>query len=336
MLGGKVKMSVFYVYQGVTYEEERLGGYVWAPKLNKAGKKNAGYTMMTNIRKFDFILHNMDGKIMAISIAQTDCYDGKKPAALRNPDLPIQWDEDGYQVDTKYFDLDVPLLVINHKEWLGTHYKSNSAFTVKGTGKQQYMCEIDNEHAIYLLERAISLQTNPVTIKTLQAALSEITAEKDSEYSSNEMDEIYQCIELQDNDSIPEWKGIKSKQDTVITTGSEREMPKRNPQVAADALAHAEYKCEFSEGDRTFLRKNGRPYTEPHHLIPISKYRNFEYSVDVMENIVSLCSHCHNLLHYGRFEDKVVLLKKLYDDRKVALEMVGLNISFEQLTEYYK
>ena len=28
-----------------------------------------------------------------------------------------------------------------------------------------------------------------------------------------------------------------------------------------------------------------------------------------MENIVSLCSHCHNLLHYGKFEDKNLFLK---------------------------
>ena len=91
-----------------------------------------------------------------------------------------------------------------------------------------------------------------------------------------------------------------------------------------------------SYSDRTFLRKNGNPYTEPHHLIPISKYRDFEYSVDVMENIVSLCSHCHNLLHYGRFEDKVPILEKLYKERKDALHTCGLDLTLEQLKSYYK
>ncbi len=50
-------MSVYYVYQGETYEEERKGGYVWSPKLTKSGGKNAGYSMMTYIKKDDFILH---------------------------------------------------------------------------------------------------------------------------------------------------------------------------------------------------------------------------------------------------------------------------------------
>ena len=55
-----------------------------------------------------------------------------------------------------------------------------------------------------------------------------------------------------------------------------------------------------------------------------------------MENIVSLCSNCHNLLHYGRFTDKEPILEKLYKDRKEALKKVGLEITLEQLKEYYK
>ena len=48
-----------------------------------------------------------------------------------------------------------------------------------------------------------------------------------------------------------------------MTTSSQtgRSIPKRDPQRAADALAHAEYKCEFNNNDRTFPRKNGNPYT---------------------------------------------------------------------------
>ena len=38
-------MAVFYVFQGETYNEECSGGYVWSPQRNKAGGKNAGYTM---------------------------------------------------------------------------------------------------------------------------------------------------------------------------------------------------------------------------------------------------------------------------------------------------
>lgn len=118
-----------------------------------------------------------------------------------------------------------------------------------------------------------------------------------------------------------------------------RRRPKRDPKIAADALARADYKCEFDTNDRVFERKSGKGYTEPHHLIPISKYRDFDYervSLDVMENIVSLCSHCHNLIHYGKYEIKQPVLKKLYENRKQALNRVGLNITFDELVKYYK
>lgn len=328
-------MSVFYVYQGETYDEERSGGYVWSPKLTKSDGKNAGYTMMTNIKKGDFILHNSNGKIMSISIAKADCKDGKQPRELSNANTTVSWNDDGYRIDTEYFDMDVPLKVINHKQWLADHYKEGSAFTIKGTGKQQYMCAIDDEQAVYLLENALKLQTSKSTLETLKGALADIVDEKESEYAPLEKDVIESLIDNVSG-SKPEWTGKKEKQAMTTSSSTGREKPKRDPQVAADALAHAEYVCEFDENDRTFNRKNGKPYTEPHHLIPISKYRDFEYSVDVMENIVSLCSHCHNLLHYGRLEDKLPVLRKLYDERIAALRNVGLDLSFEQLVGYYK
>lgn len=328
-------MSVYYVYQGETFDEERSGGYVWSPKLTKNGKKNAGYTMMTNVKKGDFILHNSNGKIMAVSIAKADCKDGKQPKELADANTTISWDNDGYRIDTEYYDMDVPLQVTNHKQWLSDHYKEGSAFTVKGTGKQQYMCSIDDEQAVYLMENAIKLQSDENTIKMLKAALADILDEKESEYDQLEKEEIDSLVDSISGDK-PEWPGKKEKQAMTTSQSTGREKPKRDPKVAADALAHAEYKCEFDESDRVFLRKNGKGYTEPHHLIPISKYRDFKYSVDVMENIVSLCSHCHNLLHYGRLEDKKPVLQKLYNERIAALRNVGLDLTFEQLLNYYK
>ena len=329
-------MAVFYVFQGETYDQERPGGYVWAPKLNRNGGKNAGYSMMTNIRKGDFILHNVTGKVVSISIAQTDYYEAKEPHELVVADTSVDWDEAGYRVDTDYFDFDVPLLTITDKEWLEEHYIEGSAFTRAGRGKQQYMCHLADEHAIFLLEKAIKLQRNSDVLKHLKAALAEIVGEKESEYDQVEMESINEIVNDITNTAIPEWSGRKEAQAVVTSSNTGRDIPKRDTQRAADALVRAGYQCEYNSNDRTFLRKNGKAYTEPHHLIPISKYRDFDYSVDVMENIVSLCSHCHNLLHYGRFEDKVPILKKLYKERVKALRKCGLVLTLEQLESYYK
>lgn len=110
---------------------------------------------------------------------------------------------------------------------------------------------------------------------------------------------------------------------------------KRNPVVALNALCNADYKCEYCPTHVTFKRKtNNLPYTEPHHLVPMSTQKDFSVSLDVENNIVSLCSNCHNLLHYGT--DFEPVLKKLYDERKSELEKAGIRISFEELMKYYE
>ena len=109
----------------------------------------------------------------------------------------------------------------------------------------------------------------------------------------------------------------------------------RDPQTALNALAHAEYTCEIDSMHPTFIRKKtGKPYTEPHHLIPMSMQEHFSVSLDVEENIVSLCSNCHNHIHYGRGSEK--LLKALYKKRKKALHSVGIDVTEKQLLSFYK
>ena len=109
----------------------------------------------------------------------------------------------------------------------------------------------------------------------------------------------------------------------------------RDKQTAINALSHAGYHCEIDPQHPTFLRRNSsKPYTEPHHLVPMAFSDDFQVSLDVEENIVSLCSNCHNHIHYGQGAEE--LLKKLYSERQEALKSVGIDISIEQLLLYYK
>lgn len=108
----------------------------------------------------------------------------------------------------------------------------------------------------------------------------------------------------------------------------------RNRQVALNALAHANYECEIYPDHATFFRRGTNvKYTEPHHLIPLAFSENFSFSLDVEENIVSLCSNCHNNLHYG--EGVKVLLSFLYKSRIELLKTVGLDLSYEALLVMY-
>lgn len=326
---------IYLVNQGKTYKSERAGGYMWSPKRDASGKMNAGYTLMTSVKRGDFILHNSGGKISAISVVVKDCYDALQPDELHNSQTEYAWSDDGYRVDTEYYDFDIPLINSDIAAWAINHPATDSCFDIKGKLKLRYLCNVAFGHAEYVLKEALRLQKDSDTRAVIYQALADMEVD-DDDYDEGEKDIIESIVSGQTG-TKKHYSGVAQEPQAMTTPGGiSKPKPKRDAQRAANALKNAYYKCEYDETDRTFLRKNGKPYTEPHHLIPISRYADFTCSVDVEENIVSLCSHCHNLLHYGRMADKEKVLRKLYDDRIAMLKTAGLDLTFEQLKSYYE
>lgn len=130
-----------------------------------------------------------------------------------------------------------------------------------------------------------------------------------------------------------EYAGVpQAKEEPTYANG--HKVYKRDKKKAINALKKANHKCEVDCDHPTFIRKNSdQPYTEPHHLIPLGFSERFEVSLDVEENIVSLCSNCHNQLHYGR--DVRNVIEDLYNQRKNLLARAGIVITFEELLEMY-
>jgi hypothetical protein len=109
----------------------------------------------------------------------------------------------------------------------------------------------------------------------------------------------------------------------------------RDAKIAANALKRANYLCEMNKEHPSFIRRsNNQNYTEPHHLIPLAFQDDFQYSLDVEANIISLCSNCHNEIHYGRNPE--IIIRKLYQERKDELKTAGIFITLGDLIKYYK
>ena len=109
----------------------------------------------------------------------------------------------------------------------------------------------------------------------------------------------------------------------------------RSKTVSQRALSKAQYLCECDQQHVTFKRKNcDKNYTEPHHLIPLSAAADFpKIDLDREQNVVSLCSNCHNWLHYGDGIDAI--LRPLYEQRAEHLKAIGADITYDQLKTYY-
>lgn len=109
---------------------------------------------------------------------------------------------------------------------------------------------------------------------------------------------------------------------------------KRSEAKAKRSLILANYKCDLDPSHQSFITKNGKPYMEAHHLIPLNAQDDFDNSLDVDANIVCLCPNCHRKLHFG--ENIHSELSKLFKLREESLERSGLIISFDKLLGIYE
>lgn len=104
------------------------------------------------------------------------------------------------------------------------------------------------------------------------------------------------------------------------------------------AKANSNYRCELEDfyGCQYFTsRESHKNYVEVHHLIPRAVGNDFENSIEVVENYVTLCPHCHRLVHLGEDVERKPALHNLYLKRKELLHEKGLDISEKELKDYY-
>jgi 5-methylcytosine-specific restriction protein A len=92
---------------------------------------------------------------------------------------------------------------------------------------------------------------------------------------------------------------IHPKQSSVTTSAFFRD-----PLVKAWVLNNSNGICEACSQSAPFIREDGSPYLEVHHLMPLS-----EGGEDTTRNALAVCPNCHRRLHHGA--DKSILVKEL-------------------------
>lgn len=127
----------------------------------------------------------------------------------------------------------------------------------------------------------------------------------------------------------------KDRPEPIVNKGGKKQWI-RNAAKASKALMLSNYTCEIDSSHETFISKStNMPYVESHHLIPMGKQGEFQYDLDQLANLISLCPLCHRLIHLGTDVDKEKLLRKLYSQRKERLENIGIEINFSELKQVY-
>ena len=75
----------------------------------------------------------------------------------------------------------------------------------------------------------------------------------------------------------------------------------RSPSIIAMKHLNAGGICDLCKNPAPFIKDDGTPYLEIHHLIPLSKG-----GTDDLENTVALCPNCHRKLHYEKGRAKMI------------------------------
>ncbi|MGL5797305.1 MAG: HNH endonuclease [Cetobacterium sp.] len=110
-------------------------------------------------------------------------------------------------------------------------------------------------------------------------------------------------------------------------------IPQRDRSNVEFVLKRENYTCQNNRSHKTYRSgTTGQQLMHVHHLIPMKYQYLFDFSLDVPDNMFSLCPNCHDGIHHG---DKSVIkeiLTKLYNQRGYKLPL-----KLEHILElYYK
>ena len=154
--------------------------------------------------------------------------------------------------------------------------------------------------------------------------LSERISESEAAYQTESVVDT----ELNDSDFPPE-KKLSFKKTSVS------KIPPRNKAKGDYVLKKNKYKCQIDSDHVTFISRSGNQYMEKHHLIPLEFYELFDYNIDDINNIVSLCPVCHRKVHHAKTEESEKIIESLWEQQNEKLKSSSIGIELNRLKKFY-
>lgn len=235
------------------------------------------------------------------------------------------------------FYYDFKLKKLEHSQLAEKIYKENPRSISTNQNRRIYRAfhifEINEEKKalkIVINSSKVSKEIREKATEILKKETKQSYAEKDVNDEDKFLQEFNLTFSSDQGYEDPNPQKSKSKKEYISNSYD------RSVKEAKKAIRRAGFLCELSREHLSFTRKNSiERYTEPHHLVPIAASDDFpKINLDREQNIVSLCSDCHNKLHYGSDIEKDI--KKLFLKRKDFLKSIGINITYKKLLAYYK
>jgi hypothetical protein len=129
----RTEPRVWWVNQGSSFKRARLGGYLWAPLTDRAGRGHDHWKALEYAKAGDLVINYSDGQIRAVSTVKNLSY----PATRPEPEADQAWSNDGRRLDVEYRDLEtlLPLSAIPE----GRRQGEGGPFDKSGGVRQGYL-----------------------------------------------------------------------------------------------------------------------------------------------------------------------------------------------------
>lgn len=139
----------WWVNQGKTYQTERKGEFVWAPKQSSNGRTFFHWKNVHKVKQGDIIVHYANGMVRAVSLARSDGYESVKPASLVAGD----WQEDGWRADVSYHELTSPIPIVDIGQEIAKLELPRGPINKGGKINPGYLFCLNNEAANIILSK---------------------------------------------------------------------------------------------------------------------------------------------------------------------------------------
>lgn len=145
-------MAYWWVSQNKTYKEEKDGGYLWAPKKTKSGRKIHHWETMKDVRPGDIVFSYVGQAIVAVSKVEKSAYDSNKPFSKSNDD----WEVIGRKVEATYKELSIPIRlhsIVNELQAILRRQSAYKPLDRNGSGNQGYLYSISDDAGKFILSK---------------------------------------------------------------------------------------------------------------------------------------------------------------------------------------
>lgn len=145
-------MRYWWVNQNQTYRHEVQGGYLWSPKRKANQTQNPFYDFMREVMPDDIIFSFSNTHIRAIGVAATHAYEAPKPLEFAR--AGAYWNNIGWRVDVRFFELRLPARPADHMSVLAPLLPFKYApLRPNGAGLQSvYLTHLPKDFAAALID----------------------------------------------------------------------------------------------------------------------------------------------------------------------------------------